>query len=107
MPETAAPTDRANTPLLTLITQQSLDEDYQHVAERRAAENGGAPPPRRRPTRTAGIVVAVFGLLVTVAAVQTSEQEGVAGRQPGLADRPDRGQPRRRRPPPAADRPDA
>lgn len=77
MPDTAAPSDRVNTPLLTLITQQSLDEDYQVVAQRRAAENGGTPP-RRRPTRTAGIVVATFGLLVTVAAVQTSENEGVA-----------------------------
>lgn len=77
MPETAPPTDRANTPLLTLITQQSLDEDYRVVAERRAAENGGTPP-RRRPHRTAGLVVAAFGLLVTVAAVQTSQNEGVA-----------------------------
>jgi uncharacterized protein YlxW (UPF0749 family) len=73
MPDT---TDRVNTPLLTLITQQSLDEDYRVVAERRAAENGGTPP-RRRPARTAGIVVAAFGLLVTVAAVQNSANEGV------------------------------
>lgn len=73
MPDTA---DRVNTPLLTLITQQSLDEDYQVVAERRAAENGGTPP-RKRPARTAGIVVAAFGLLVTVAAVQNSANEGV------------------------------
>jgi uncharacterized protein YlxW (UPF0749 family) len=73
MPETA---DRVNTPLLTLITQQSLDEDYQVVAERRAAENGGTPP-RRRPARTAGIVVAAFGLLVTIAAVQNSANEPV------------------------------
>lgn len=73
MPET---TDRVTTQLLTLITQQSLDEDYQVVAERRAAENGGEPP-RRRPARTAAIVVAAFGLLVTVAAVQTNANEGV------------------------------
>lgn len=73
MPDT---TDRVNTPLLTLITQQSLDEDYHVVAERRAAENGGTPP-RRRPARTAGIVVAAFGLLVAVAAVQNSANEGV------------------------------
>lgn len=77
MPETVTPPDRVNTPLLTLITQQSLDEDYQLVAERRAAENGGTPPPRSRPHRTAALVVAAFGLLVTVAFVQTSEQEGV------------------------------
>ncbi|GAA4365016.1 DUF881 domain-containing protein [Nocardioides caricicola] len=70
------PTDRVNTPLLTLITQQSLDEDYQLVAERRAAENGGTPP-HPRPARIAAVVVAAFGLLVTVAAVQTSANEGV------------------------------
>jgi uncharacterized protein YlxW (UPF0749 family) len=66
---------RVTMPLLTLITQQSLDEDYLHVAERRAA---GAPrPPRTRPHRTAAVVIAVFGILVTTAAVQTSRNEGV------------------------------
>lgn len=68
--------ERVNTPLLTLITQQSLDEDYRHVAERRA-EQGGTPTHRRR-LGTATVVVAVFGLLVTVAAVQTSQRAGVA-----------------------------
>lgn len=69
--------ERVNTPLLTLITEQSLDEDYQHAAERRAARPGGATD-RPRPHRTAAVVVAVFGLLVTVAAVQTSQGEDVA-----------------------------
>lgn len=67
--------DRVSTPLLTLITAQSLDEDYQHVAERRAAQ-GGTPTHRRR-LGTATVVVAVFGLLVTVAAVQNSQRAGV------------------------------
>jgi uncharacterized protein YlxW (UPF0749 family) len=62
-------------PLLTLITQQSLDEDYRHVAEQRAA--GGEAPPRLRAVGTATAVVAVFGLLATVAALQTSERSGV------------------------------
>ena len=67
---------RVTLPLLTLITQQSLDEDYLHVAERRAA--GDAPPPQRgRPRRTAAVVVAVFGVLVATAAVQTSRNAGV------------------------------
>ena len=67
---------RVTMPLLTLITQQSLDEDYVHVAERRAA--GDAPRPQRgRPRRTAAVVVAVFGLLVAMAAVQTSRNAGV------------------------------
>ena len=68
MPETAVP-DRVSTPLLTLITQQSMDEDYQHVADRRPPDPDG----RRRPHRVAAVVVAAFGLLVAVAAVQTSE----------------------------------
>ena len=37
-------------PLLTLITQQSLDEDYAHVAERRGAP--AAPPPSPAPAGT-------------------------------------------------------
>lgn len=57
-------------PLLTLITEQSMDGDYQHVAERRQAE--GKPAAGRGPTRTAALVVALFGLLIVVAAVQTS-----------------------------------
>lgn len=65
--------DRVSTPLLTLITQQSLDEDYRHAAERRAAD----PDSRRRPHRFAAVVVAVFGVLVTVAALQTREGQDV------------------------------
>lgn len=79
MPETTV-NDRISTPLLTLITQQSLDEDYQHVAERRAAQPAEQQPDgaRRRSQRLAAVaVVAVFGLLVTVAAVQTSRGEDV------------------------------
>lgn len=68
MPDTAVP-DRVSTPLLTLITQQSMDEDYQHVADRKPPDPDG----RRRPHRVAAVVVAAFGLLVAVAAVQTSE----------------------------------
>jgi uncharacterized protein YlxW (UPF0749 family) len=60
------------TPLLTLVTQQALEEDYRQVAERRTA---GAEPPGRDPVRvrmaTVGVVVA-FGLLVSLAAVQYS-----------------------------------
>jgi uncharacterized protein YlxW (UPF0749 family) len=62
---------RAVTPLLTLITQQSLDEDYAHVARRRSLDQ--PRPARGRPQRTAAAVVAVFGLLATTAAVQTAQ----------------------------------
>jgi uncharacterized protein YlxW (UPF0749 family) len=68
---------RATTPLLTLITQQSLDEDYQHAADRQRRAGTGAPSRRRRHV-VAAVVVGAFGVLVATAAVQTSEQEGVA-----------------------------
>lgn len=64
-----------NTPLLTRITQGSLDEDYEHVASRRVAEAEAGSS--RRPRWTAAIVVAVFGTLVAVAAVQNSQRSGV------------------------------
>jgi uncharacterized protein YlxW (UPF0749 family) len=70
---TDATTDRVNTPLLTLITQQSLDEDYRHAAERHAADPGR----KQRPHRFAAVVVVVFGILVTVAALQTREGQDV------------------------------
>lgn len=73
MPE-PTPQDRVNIPLLTLITQQSLDEDYRHVAERKATDADRGGP---RTHRTAAVVVAAFGLLVTIAALQTSAQSGV------------------------------
>jgi uncharacterized protein YlxW (UPF0749 family) len=76
MPEPTSVQDRVNTPLLTLITQQSLDEDYLHVADRKAASGG--EPTRSKPHRTAAVVVVVFGLLITVAALQTSARSGVS-----------------------------
>src|SRR4249919_1632954 len=66
-----APRPEQTTPLLALITQRSLDADYEHVAARKRA-NGEDPAERRVTLRTAAIVLLAFGLLVTVAAVQTS-----------------------------------
>lgn len=60
-------------PLLTLITQQSLDEDYRHVAEKRkagAGSTGAGSRGRGRPLTV--VAVLAFGLIVAVAAVQTS-----------------------------------
>ncbi len=79
---------RVTLPLLTLITQQSLDEDYLHAAERRAAapppDDAGpddVPPEDRGPWRGLGrgtvAVVVGFGLLVSVAFVQNSRQSDV------------------------------
>ena len=78
MPDASPPSplpDRVTLPLLTLITQQSLDEDYRHVAERRSTQD--PRPAHARPHRTAAVVIAVFGLLVTIAAVQTSRNASV------------------------------
>ncbi len=58
-------------PLLTLITRNSLDEDYQHVADRKAAA-GESPETPKVPRRRAALVVGLFGLLIVTAAVQTS-----------------------------------
>lgn len=65
---------RVTTPLLTLITQQSLDEDYQHVADQRA---GGHKPAARNGRSVTLVALAVFALLVTIAAAQTSRDAGV------------------------------
>lgn len=70
------------TPLLTLVTQQALEEDYRQVAERRWAGAGPPPPdPVRVKSAALGVVVA-FGLLVSLAAVQSSRDAAVqdAGR---------------------------
>src|SRR4051794_11790564 len=64
--------DHVTTPLLALITHRSLDADYEHVAARRRAEGGASAPAHPVPRHTAGLVLLIFGLLVTVAAVQTS-----------------------------------
>ncbi|MDF1602548.1 DUF881 domain-containing protein [Nocardioides sp. YIM 152315] len=86
MPDDRAPAssvDRARTPLLTLITQESLDEDYRHVADQRAAarasgaESEESSGTSRRSHWIAAAVVAAFGVLVTVAAVQTSASSGI------------------------------
>ncbi len=63
------------TPLLTLITERSLDEDYAHVAARKA-EAGDASPRRIKIWSTA-VVVALFGAMATIGAVQTSRDADV------------------------------
>ncbi|MGZ6733200.1 MAG: DUF881 domain-containing protein [Nocardioides sp.] len=65
-------------PLLDLITRQSLDEDYQHVAEQREQRGDVRPPARRARSITTIAAVLLFGLLVAIAAVQTSRNSSVA-----------------------------
>jgi uncharacterized protein YlxW (UPF0749 family) len=75
--------DQVVMPLLDRIVRQSLDEDYEVVASRKSAERvRSARTPNGRPRRIAAAVIAVFGLLVTVAAVQTARNapEANAGR---------------------------
>lgn len=89
---------RVTTPLLTLITQQSLDEDYVHVAERRAATRAAQVAAGAAAEVEAGepatglellqrhravvVVVAVFGLMMVTAALQSGEDAAIdaAGR---------------------------
>ena len=67
--------EHVTTPLLTLITARSMDEDYAHVAQQRAAARGDPPAPARRPAlddrrrrrRCSGVMAAVV-------AVQTDRQ---------------------------------
>lgn len=57
-------------PLLDVVTRNSLDLDYQHVAE--ARKTAGEPEQVDAAQRwRAAVVVGVFGLLLVVAAVQT------------------------------------
>lgn len=68
------------TPLLTLVTEQALEEDYRVASERRRAGGGPVEPPRSR--WGAAVVIAAFGALIGLAAVQTSRTEQItdAGR---------------------------
>lgn len=65
--------DRTRTPLLTLITQEAVDRDYQVAASRRSPDHHESPGLR---VAVVG-VIATFAVLVTVAAVQTSQNADV------------------------------
>lgn len=71
--------DRVTMPLLSRVTMQSLDEDYRHAAERRAAAGESESHQDRSSRRTVAItaVVTLFGVLMTVAAVQTTQNADV------------------------------
>lgn len=81
MPEVLPQTRRelpehVTTPLLTLVTTRSMDEDYAHVAARRT-DAAAAPPRPRRTGWVTFVVVAAFGLLTAVVLVQTSRDSEV------------------------------
>ena len=64
--------------LLNYITATSLDEDYAHASERRSREQAGESDPARGSVRrrtghgTALVVLALFGVLVATAFLQTA-----------------------------------
>ena len=64
------------TPLLTLITTRSMDEDYAHVAQQRAAA-GEAPTQRTRPHWASVVAIATLGVLASIVAVQTDREAEV------------------------------
>jgi len=73
--DTAAATARTRTPLLSLLSEEALERDYQLVARRRAQEGTTVRPSGGRAGGGGAgvlVVVLVFGFLVTLAAVQTS-----------------------------------
>lgn len=64
-------------PLLDLITQQSLDEDYRIAAERRPTDRGGGGSRTLRTGAVSVVVVAVFGVLLVTAGVQANRDAGI------------------------------
>ncbi|MDZ5662129.1 DUF881 domain-containing protein [Nocardioides sp. zg-1308] len=69
--------DHVTTPLLTLITARSMDEDYAHVAQKRAAAGEQPAPSSRRPHWASLAAVAVLGVGAAVVAAQTDRQAEV------------------------------
>lgn len=65
--------EHVTTPLLTLITARSMDEDYAHVAEKRAAA-GDVRPQVARPHWSSLVAVAALGVMAAVVAVQTDRE---------------------------------
>ncbi len=74
-PERRLP-DHVTTPLLTLITARSMDEDYAHVAQQRAAA-GEEPVQGRRPHWISLVAVAALGIMGAVVAAQTDREAEV------------------------------
>ncbi len=65
--------EHVTTPLLTLITARSMDEDYAHVAQKRAVA-GDARPRAVRPNWSSFLAIAALGVMAAVVAVQTDRE---------------------------------
>ena len=68
--------EHVTTPLLTLITARSMDEDYAHVAQQRATA-GEPPAGTPKPHWISMVAVGVLGLMMAVVAVQTDREAEV------------------------------
>ena len=68
--------EHVTTPLLTLITARSMDEDYAHVAQQRAAAGEG-PPARTRPHWASLVAIGVLGVMAAIVAAQTDREAAV------------------------------
>ena len=65
--------EHVTTPLLTLITARSMDEDYAHVAQKRVVA-GDARPRAVRPHWSSFLAIAALGVMTAVVAVQTDRE---------------------------------
>src|SRR3546814_274861 len=81
MPDRPRRPEHVTLPLLTLVTAQSLDGDYRHVADRKRAN--GEPVAQPHTLRNAAIIVGIFGLMTAIAFVQTERNAAAseAGRE--------------------------
>lgn len=68
--------EHVTTPLLTLITTRSMDEDYAHVAQKRVV-SGETRPQVSRPHWASLLAIAALGVMAAVVAVQTDRQAEV------------------------------
>lgn len=68
--------EHVTTPLLTLITARSMDEDYAHVAQKRASA-GDDRPQATRPHWASFLAIAALGLMAAIVAVQTDREAEV------------------------------
>lgn len=74
MTDEPASAPRSRTPLLDLVRDDALEREYREAA---AARSTTTTTPRPSARGTAAVVLALFGLLVTLAAVQTSRNSDV------------------------------
>jgi uncharacterized protein YlxW (UPF0749 family) len=68
--------EHVTAPLLSVITARSMDEDYAHVAQKRAAA-GEPARPQARPHLVSLVAIAVLGVMAAIVAAQTDREAKV------------------------------